>query len=114
MKKSILKRNASRSNFGHGTSSSNTEIWSEAIKKYLMSKKKLHVLSYQDLSRKLALYEIKQTPKNLSAKFNQGTLSAALMISSLLAMGEKTINLNELNSILQEIKSEKETGKKSW
>ncbi len=67
----------------------------------------MHVLSYQDLTERLALYEIKQSPKNLSAKFNQGTLSAALMISSLLAMGEKTIDLNELNSILQEIHTEK-------
>lgn len=85
--------------------------WNKAIKRYLLSKKKLHVLSYQDISKRLASYKINQSPQNLSAKFNKGRLSASLMSSSLMAMGEKVIDLQELKSILAKIHFERQEGK---
>ena len=79
----------------------------KVIKQYLASRKRLHVLSYQEISKRLRMSGIEQSPQNLSAKFNQGKLSASLFVSSLLAMGEKNINLLELAAILEE--SQKET-----
>lgn len=82
------------------------DIWKETIKRYLLSRKKLHVLSYQDISKRLASNEINQSPHNLSAKYNKGRLSASLMISSLIAMGEKAIDLQELQAIMDELRME--------
>ena len=82
------------------------DIWTETIKRYLLSRKKLHVLSYQDISKRLVSYEINQSPQNLSAKYNKGRLSASLMISSLMAMGEKVIDLQELQTILDGLRTE--------
>jgi len=80
------------------------DIWTETIKRYLLSRKKLHVLSYQDISKRLASYEINQSPQNLSAKYNNGRLSASIMISSLMAMGEKVIDLQELQAIMDALR----------
>ncbi len=81
-------------------------LWTETIKRYLLSRKQLHVLSYQEISKRLACSQISQTPQNLSAKFNKGTLSASLMISSLIAMEETVIDLNELQAIMEELRME--------
>ena len=77
--------------------------WGVAIKKYLISRKKMHVLSYQDISARLKTYHMNQSPQNLSAKFNQGKLSASLFASSLIAMGEKEIDLKELQKIFEDV-----------
>jgi len=84
----------------------NPRHWDKAIKQYLTSKKKLHVLSYQEISKRLRTSDIEQSPQNLSAKFNQGKLSASLFVSSLLAMGEKKIDLLELAAILEELQKD--------
>lgn len=78
----------------------NPILWEKVIREYLTSKKKLHVLSYQEISKRLTLVGVEQSPQNLSAKFNQGKLSAALFFSTLQAMGEKQIDLRELVQIL--------------
>lgn len=83
------------------------DIWPKVIKQYLINKKKLHVLSYQDISDRLPSYHFEQTQQNLSAKFNQGKLSASLMIASLLAMGEEELDLTEIQSIFEAIKNKK-------
>lgn len=75
--------------------------WEKAIKQYLIARKKMHVLSYQNISSRLVSYHVNQSPQNLSAKFNQGKLSASLFVSSLIAMGEKEIDLVELEMILK-------------
>ena len=85
----------------------NPRHWDKVIKQYLAGRKKLHVLSYQQISKRLRTSGVEQSPQNLSAKFNQGKLSASLFVSSLLAMGEKKINLLELAAILEE--SQKDT-----
>lgn len=77
--------------------------WEKAIKRYLIARKKMHVLSYQDISSRLVSYQVKQSPPNLSAKFNLGKLSAATFVSSLIAMGEKEVDLLELEKIFEEI-----------
>ncbi|MCH7695459.1 MAG: hypothetical protein IIB73_04070 [Proteobacteria bacterium] len=81
--------------------------WEKAIKQYLIARKKMHVLSYQNISNRLVSYHVNQSPQNLSAKFNQGKLSASLFVSSLIAMDEKEIDLVELQLIFEEIKSKK-------
>ena len=85
------------------TKISQSESWEKAIKRYLITRKKIHAMSYQDISNRLVSCEIHQSAQNLSAKFNTGKLSAASFASSLIAMGEKDIDLSELEMIFKEI-----------
>lgn len=87
-------------------------IWPLAIKRYLLLRKDLHVLSYQEVADRLMQYDIHQSAGNLSAKFNQGTFSASLFVASLIAMGEQEINLREMAAIAEEIRRERATGAK--
>jgi len=84
-----------------------TGSWPEVIKRYLMARKKMHVLSYRDISDRLLSQHIDQSPQNLSAKFNQGKLGASLFVSSLIAMGEKDIDLEELEKIFYKVQKNK-------
>ena len=67
----------------------------------------MHVLSYRDISDRLLSQHIDQSPQNLSAKFNQGKLGASLFVSSLIAMGEKDIDLEELEKIFYKVQKNK-------
>ena len=95
-----------------GKAASVSALWPLAIKRYLLLRKDLHVLSYQELSDRLIHYEIHQNARNLSSKFNQGTFSASLFVASLLAMDEKSIDLRELFAIIEELGRQRATGVK--
>lgn len=92
-----------------GNATSISALWPLAIKRYLLVRKDLHVLSYQELSDRLIQYNIHQSARNLSAKFNQGTFSASLFVASLLAMGEQDIDLRELAAIVEEIEGNQQS-----
>lgn len=71
-------------------------LWGEAISKYLKDAKKLHALTYKQLSVRLSAMGIEQTAGNLSTKFNRGTISSQLFCACLIAMNERTINLEDI------------------
>jgi len=79
--------------------------WAESIKKYLMERKKIHALSYPQISARLAVLGTIQSPENLSRKFNRGSLSAQLFVTTLVAMEDESINLKKLQSIYEKITS---------
>jgi len=68
--------------------------WANAISQQLKEAKKLHALSYKNLSERLAALGIEQSPENLNSKFNRGIISAQLFCACLIAMGETSIDLS--------------------
>ncbi len=70
--------------------------WSAAISFYINDKKKLHSLTFPELSHRLESLDIYVTPRNLANRINQGTLGATLFISVLSVMNEESIDLNEI------------------
>jgi hypothetical protein len=67
------------------------------VSRYLKLRKKLHVLSFEEISERLKLIDIIQSRENLSNKFQTGRISASLLFSILDVMNEEFIDLQDLN-----------------
>lgn len=67
------------------------------ISSYLFLRKKLHVLSFQDISDRLKQLEISQSPKSLSQKFNTGKLKTSLFLAILSVLGDSSLNIDDFN-----------------
>jgi len=65
------------------------------VSNYLLLHKKLHALSFQEISNRLKQIKIAQSPKSLSQKFNAGKLQAPLFLAILSVMGESIIKVGE-------------------
>jgi uncharacterized protein DUF6471 len=73
--------------------------WETKVRNYLKFRKKLHALSFEEISRRLKELNIHQSKENLSNKFQTGKLSSALLISILTVMGDNSLELNEFHNI---------------
>ena len=67
------------------------------VSRYLKLRKKLRVLSFEEISERLKLIDIIQSRENLSNKFQTGRISASLLFSILDVMNEELIDLQDLN-----------------
>ena len=73
--------------------------WQLKVRDYLKLRKKLHALSFEDISNRLKETGIHQSRENLSYKFQTGKISTALFFSILTVMGDDSVDLNEFNKI---------------
>ena len=67
------------------------------VSRYLKLRKKLRVLSFEEISKRLKLIDITQSRENLSNKFQTGRISASLLFSILEVMDEESVDLKDLN-----------------
>ena len=75
--------------------SSAKKNWEKKVSSYLLLRKKLHVLSFQEISDRLKQLEISQSPKNLSQKFNTGKLNTSLFLAILSVLGDKSLDIDD-------------------
>jgi hypothetical protein len=69
--------------------------WEKKVSSYLLLRKKLHVLSFQDIANRLKQLEISQSPKSLSQKFNTGKLKTSLFLAILSVLGDKSLDIDD-------------------
>ena len=79
------------------TKAKGISAWENRISKHLKLRKKLRVLSFEEVSERLKLMGINQSRENLSNKFQTGKMSSALFFSILNAMEEDSIDLQDFN-----------------
>ncbi|MFT7560955.1 MAG: hypothetical protein ACI93R_002880 [Flavobacteriales bacterium] len=86
-------------------------IWARAISRYLLEEKSVNALSYKQIKGRLMDIGIDQSTANLSSKFNRGSISAQLFCATLIAIGETTVDLEKIQSFVEEEqKKEQKTG----
>ncbi len=74
----------------------------QTISRYLSERKRIHRLRYRDIQRRLQKLGVTTSENNLKQRFNQGTLGAQLFTASLIAMGEKAVDLERLQQLCDE------------
>lgn len=70
----------------------------QSVAAYLITIKRIRVLTYADISNRLEAMGVVQSPANLSNKFKSGKLNAALFCALLIAMGEEGIDFAEFSN----------------
>lgn len=74
---------------------SSQKNWENKVSSYLMLRKRLHVLSFQEISVRLKQLEISQSPKSLSQKFNTGKLKTSLFLAILSVLGDSSLDIDD-------------------
>ena len=77
----------------------------EAIRRYIRAQMAYKGFEYKDLSAKLGVLGVVQTDSNLRSKVNNGSLGAQLFVYILMAMGVPRFDLEQMQQILGEIRS---------
>ncbi len=77
----------------------------EAIRRYIRAQMAYKGMEYKDLSAKLGALGVVQTDSNLRSKVNNGSLGAQLFVYILMAMGVPRFDLEQMQQILGEIRS---------
>jgi len=78
----------------------------EAIRRYIRAQMAYKGMEYKDLSAKLGALGVAQTDSNLRSKVNNGSLGAQLFVYILMAMGVSRLDLEQMQQILGEIRSD--------
>ncbi|MEJ2443536.1 MAG: DUF6471 domain-containing protein [Exilibacterium sp.] len=81
---------------------SHSAAWARTVSRYLVGRKQIRGLRYRDIKQQLEKLNISTSENNLKQRFNQGTLGAQLFTASLIAMGEKSIDLEEIERLYRE------------
>ena len=76
--------------------------WARTISRYLSERKQIHRLRYRDIQQRLQKLGVNTSENNLKQRFNQGTLGTQLFTASLIAMGEKAVDLERLQQLCDE------------
>ena len=77
--------------------------WAKLIRQIIRSQMALHDVSYFELRRRLADIGTQQTEANLRNKVSKGTLGAQLFVQILMVVGCKSLELDEVRNLLEEI-----------
>ncbi len=82
----------------------------ETIRRLIRSRMAYRGFEYRDLARELAALGVEQSESNLRSKVNNGSLGAQLFVYILLALGQSSLELSQVEEILEEIRSTDEGG----
>ena len=77
--------------------------WAMGVSRLIKAHMAASGISYADLRNKLKALGTTQSPENLRVKINRGNFGAQLFVQLLIVMGKKNINLEELESIVNNI-----------
>ncbi len=77
----------------------------ESIRRYIRAQMAYKGFEYKDLSANLGVLGVVQTDSNLRSKVNNGSLGAQLFVYILMAMGVPRFDLEQMQQILGEIRS---------
>jgi Domain of unknown function (DUF6471) len=84
----------------------------QALKRYLRAQMGIKGIDYRSLSRRLADLGVEQKEGTLRNKVNKGTMGAQLLMYMLLAMDIKSLELCQIEEILENIKGSSESEEK--
>jgi hypothetical protein len=76
--------------------------WTGAVSRYLIERKQIHRLRYRDIKQRLEKQNVFTSETNLKQRFNKGSLGAQLFTASLIAMGEKMVDLERIQTFYKE------------
>ena len=82
----------------------------ETIRRLIRSRMAYRGFEYKDLVRELDALGVEQSESNLRSKVNNGSLGAQLFVYILLALGQRSLELSQVEEILDEIRSTGEDG----
>lgn len=80
----------------------------QVLKRYLRAQMGIKGIDYKSLSRRLAELGVEQKEGTLRNKINKGTMGAQLLMYILLAMDIKSLEMNQLEEILADVKGSAE------
>jgi uncharacterized protein DUF6471 len=69
--------------------------WQGLVKGMLKAEIKRRNMTYEQLSAKLAELGVRETPTNLRTKISRGGFSAVFLVQCLMAMGAKSVRLDD-------------------
>jgi hypothetical protein len=77
----------------------------ETIRRLIRSRMAYRGFEYKDLTRRLHELGVEQSESNLRSKVNNGSLGAQLFVYILMALDQRTFELDQVEEILEEIRS---------
>ena len=64
--------------------------------RFLKAELKRAEVSYAELARRLKEHGLEETEASITAKLNRGTFAATFFLASMKAIGQQTVNLEEI------------------
>jgi len=78
----------------------------ETLKRLIRSQMVLKGMEYKELAERLEVMGIHQKPGTLRTKINTGTLGGQLLIAILIAIGMRTLDLEQVQDVIEDIELE--------
>ncbi len=78
----------------------------ETIRRLIRSRMAYRGYEYKDLVRRLAELGVEQSESNLRSKVNNGSLGAQLFVYILLALDQRSLEMNQVEEILAELQAD--------
>ncbi len=77
----------------------------ETIRRLIRARMAYRGFEYKDLVRRLHELGVEQSESNLRSKVNNGSLGAQLFLFILMALDQKTLELDQVEEILAEVRA---------
>jgi len=77
----------------------------ETIRRLIRSRMAYRGFEYKDLAARLHDLGVEQSETNLRSKVNNGSLGAQLFVYILMALGQSSLELSQVEEILNELKA---------
>ena len=82
----------------------NDPIWAKVLSRYLKIERSKQNFTYQQLSDALASeLGVHQNTGNLKTKFNRGNFGAQLFLMSLVVMGTKQVDVEQIRALYEQL-----------
>lgn len=81
----------------------------ETLKRLIRSQMVLKGMEYKELSERLQVMGIEQKPGTLRTKITTGTLGGQLLIAILISIGMRTLDLEQVQDVIEDIEREHAT-----
>ncbi len=81
----------------------------ETIRRLIRSRMAYKGFEYKDLARHLHELGVEQSESNLRSKVNNGSLGAQLFVYILMALDQRTFELDQVEEILEELRAAETT-----
>ena len=80
----------------------------ETIRRLIRSQMAAKGMEYRDLANRLAELGVVQSESNLRSKVNNGSLGAQLFLYIQLALGVRSLGMDQVREILEDVSAERE------
>ena len=88
------------------SSNYDTPALREALKRLIRSQMVLKGMEYKELAERLQVMGINQRPGTLRTKITTGTLGGQLLLAILIAIGMRTLDLEQVQDVIEDIENE--------